>query len=64
MPGARESDQGYNSYVGSCSVHGTLKRHISSGVDTTFEVTILDIDEQIHNEGLICILGKLTIVMI
>ena len=64
MPGARESDQGYNSYVGSCSVHGTLKRHISSGVDTTFEVTILDINEQIHNEGLICISGKLTIVMI
>ena len=64
MPGARESDQGYNSYVGSCSVHGTLKRHISSGVDTTFEVTILDINEQIYNEGLICISGKLTIVMI
>ena len=43
MPGARESDQGYNSYVGSCSVHGTLKRHISSGVDTTFEVTLKSI---------------------
>lgn len=40
VPGARESDQGYNSYVGSCSVHGTLKRHISSGVDTTFEVPL------------------------
>ena len=51
MPGARESDQGYNSYVGSCSVHGTLKRHISSGVDTTFEVTLLYIDEQIDMQA-------------
>jgi len=42
VPGARESDQGYNSYVGSCSVHGTLKRHISSGVDTTFEDDVFD----------------------
>ena len=44
VPGARESDQGYNSYVGSCSVHGTLKRHISSGGDTTFEVANYDDD--------------------
>merc|ERR1719192_1764493 len=42
VPGNRESDQGYNSYVGSCSVHGTLKRHISSGVDTTFEDDVFD----------------------
>ena len=37
-----ESDRGYTSYNGSCSVHGTLKRHISSGVDTTFEDDAFD----------------------
>ena len=33
-----DSDRGYESYrTGTCSVHGTLKRHISSGIDTTME---------------------------
>ena len=42
VPGRQESDLGYTSYAGSCSVHGTLKRHISSGVDTTFEDDVFD----------------------
>jgi hypothetical protein len=41
MPG-QESDRGYTSYTGSCSVHGTLKRHISSGIDTTMEDDVFD----------------------
>ena len=41
MPG-QESDRGYTSYAGSCSVHGTLKRHISSGIDTTMEDDVFD----------------------
>ena len=41
MPG-QESDRGYTSYTGSCSVHGTLKRHISSGIDTTIEDDVFD----------------------
>ena len=27
---------------GTCSVHGTLKRHVSSGIDTTMEEDIFD----------------------
>lgn len=41
MPG-QESDRGYTSYAGSCSVHGTLKRHISSGIDTAMEDDVFD----------------------
>jgi len=38
-----ESDRGYESYrAGTCSVHGTLKRHISSGIDTTMEEDVFD----------------------
>jgi len=43
MPGQdKDSDRGYTSYAGSCSVHGTLKRHISSGIDTTMEDDVFD----------------------
>lgn len=41
VPG-QDSDRGYTSYTGSCSVHGTLKRHISSGIDTTIEDDVFD----------------------
>ncbi|MAD20130.1 MAG: hypothetical protein CMJ52_08060 [Planctomycetaceae bacterium] len=38
-----ESDRGYDSYrAGTCSVHGTLKRHVSSGIDTTMEEDVFD----------------------
>ena len=38
-----DSDRGYESYrTGTCSVHGTLKRHISSGIDTTMEEDMFD----------------------
>lgn len=40
-----DSDRGYESYrTGTCSVHGTLKRHISSGIDTTMEEDMFDND--------------------
>ena len=39
----QDSDRGYDSYrAGTCSVHGTLKRHISSGIDTTMEEDVFD----------------------
>ena len=38
----QDSDRGYRSHTESCSVHGTLKRHISSGIDTTIEDDCFD----------------------
>ena len=43
MSTGHDSGLGYESYrAGTCSVHGTLNRHVSSGVDTTLEEDMFD----------------------